>query len=40
MNIGKVEKSFQRRSHHFVVLTYSMYVPRVKMTAALLDELF
>ncbi len=30
-----VEKSRQRRSRHFAVLTYSMYAPRVKMAAAL-----
>jgi hypothetical protein len=38
--IGNVEKSRQRRSRHFAVLTYFMYAPRVKMAAALLDELF
>ena len=27
---GNVEKTRQRRSHHFAVLTYSMYAPRVK----------
>ncbi|MFB3146052.1 MAG: hypothetical protein ACE1ZO_02915, partial [Nitrospirales bacterium] len=37
---GNVEKTHQRRSRHFEVLTYSMYAPRVKMAAALLDELF
>jgi len=37
---GNVEKSRQRRSRHFAVLTYSMYAPRVKMAAALLDGLF
>jgi hypothetical protein len=46
--LGNVEKSRQRRSlpspkrfvqagRHFAVLTYSMYAPRVKMAAALLD---
>jgi hypothetical protein len=39
-SIGNVEKSRQRRSRHFAVLTYSMYAPRVKMAAALLDGLF
>ena len=37
---GNVEKSRQRRSCHFAVLSYSMYAPRVKMAAALLDGLF
>jgi hypothetical protein len=37
---GSVEKSRQRRSRHFPVLTYYAYAPRVKMAAALLDELF
>jgi hypothetical protein len=37
---GNVEKSRQRRSRYFAVLTYSMYAPRVKMAAALLDGLF
>jgi len=37
---GNVEKSRQRRSRPFAVLTYSMYAPRVKMAAALLDGLF
>jgi hypothetical protein len=32
---GSVEKSRQRRSRHFSVLTYSAYDPRVHMTAAL-----
>jgi hypothetical protein len=35
-----VEKSRQRRSRHFSVLTYWKYALRAKMTAALLDELF
>jgi len=35
---GNVEKSRQRRSRHFAVLTYYEYAPRVKMAAALLDE--
>ena len=39
-NNGNVEKSRQRRSRHFAVLTYSMYAPRVKMAAALLDRPF
>jgi len=38
--VGNVEKSRQRRSRHFAVLTYSLYAPRVKMAAALLDGLF
>jgi len=37
---GAVEKSRQRRSRHFSVLTYWKYALRAKMTAALLDELF
>ena len=37
---GAVEKSRQRRSRHFSVLTYSPYAPRIKMAAALLNELF
>jgi len=37
---GNVEKSRQRRSRHFAVLTYSMYAPRVKRAAALLDGPF
>ena len=37
---GSVEKSRQRRSRHFSVLTYDAYAPRVKMAAALLDGLF
>jgi hypothetical protein len=37
---GSVEKSRQRRSRHFSVLTYYAYAPRVKMAAALLDGLF
>jgi len=37
---GNVEKSRQRRSRHFAVLAYSMYAPRVKRAAALLDGLF
>jgi len=37
---GNVEKSRQRRSRPFAVLTYRMYAPRVKKAAALLDELF
>jgi len=37
---GNVEKSRQRRSRPFAVLTYYEYAPRVKRAAALLDELF
>jgi hypothetical protein len=37
---GAVEKSRQRRSRHFSVLTYWKYALRAKMTAALLDDLF
>jgi hypothetical protein len=37
---GSVEKSRQRRSRHFPVLTYQVYAPRVKMAVALLDGLF
>jgi len=37
---GNVEKSRQRRSRPFAVLTYWEYAPRVKTAAALLDELF
>ena len=37
---GSVEKSRQRRSRHFPVLTYDAYAPRVKTAAALLDGLF
>ena len=37
---GSVEKSRQRRSRPFAVLTYYQYAPRVKRAAALLDELF
>jgi hypothetical protein len=37
---GAVEKSRQRRSHQFSVLTYWKYAPRTKLPAALLDELF
>jgi len=38
--LGNVEKSRQRRSRPSAVLTYYEYAPRVKMAAALLDELF
>ena len=38
--IGNVEKSRQRRSRPFAVLTYYEYAPRVKMAAALLDRPF
>jgi hypothetical protein len=37
---GNVEKSRQRSSRPFAVLTYCEYAPLVKMAAALLDELF
>jgi len=37
---GAVEKSRQRRSRHFFVLTYRMYALRAKTTAALLEEPF
>jgi len=37
---GNVEKSRQRRSRPFAVLTYRRYAPRVKKAAALLDGLF
>jgi len=31
---------FAQAGRHFTVLTYSMYAPRVKIAAALLDGLF
>jgi hypothetical protein len=37
---GAVEKSRQRRSRQFSVLTYWKYTPREKLVAALLDEPF
>jgi len=37
---GSVEKSRQRRSRHFSVLTYYAYAPRAKTAVALLDEPF
>jgi hypothetical protein len=37
---GAVEKSRQRRSRHFSVLTYWKYALRAKLAAALLGELF
>ena len=37
---GSVEKSHQRRSRQFSVLTYKRYAPRLKLAAALLDGLF
>jgi len=40
LQYGNVEKSRQRRSRHFAVLTYGGYAPRVKMAAALLGGLF
>ena len=33
--LGNVEKSRQRRSRQFAVLTYCEYAPRVKLAAAL-----
>ncbi len=36
---GNVEKTRQRRSRSFAVLTYWEYTPRAKRTAALLDAL-
>ena len=33
--LANVEKSLERRSHPFAVLTYFMYAPRVKTAAAL-----
>jgi hypothetical protein len=38
--MGMLKKSRQQRSRDFAVLTYSMYAPRVKIAAALLDGLF
>jgi len=40
VDMGNVEKSSQRRSRHFAVLTYRVYAPRVKRAAALLSGLF
>ncbi len=37
---GNVEKGRQLRSQAFGVLTYSVYAPRAKSPAALLDSLF
>ncbi len=37
---GSVEKSRQRRSRPFAVLTFRTYAPRVKLAAALMDGLF
>jgi len=37
---GAIEKSPQRRSRHFSVLTHWKYALRAKMAAALLDEPF
>ena len=37
---GNVEKSHQRRSRNFVVLTYWKYAPRVKIAVALLYDFF
>jgi len=37
---GNVEKSRQRRSPPFAVLTYWEYAPRVKKAVALLDRPF
>jgi len=36
----RLRQTGQRRSRSFAVLTYSMYAPRVKKAAALLDEPF
>jgi hypothetical protein len=36
----KAESGYAQAGRLFAVLTYSMYDPRVKMTAALLDGLF
>jgi len=36
----KRPKRFAQAGRHFAVLTYSMYAPRVKRAAALLDGLF
>ncbi len=38
ITIGNVEKSHQRRSRPFAVLTYWKYAPRVKMAAVLLAD--
>jgi len=38
--MGTVEKSRQRRSRPYAVLTYWEYAPRAKRAAALLDGLF
>ena len=38
--LGNVEKSRQRRSRTFAVLTYYEYAPRVNWAAAVLDEPF
>ncbi len=40
LNSGKVEKGRQLRSRAFGVLTYSVYAPRAKSPAALLDGRF
>jgi len=37
---GNVEKSRQRRSRPFALLTHRVYAPRVKRAAALLNGLF
>ncbi len=37
---GAVEKSRQRCSRQFSVLTYQTHAPRVKLVVALLDGLF
>ena len=36
----KAGSGYAQAGHHFAVLTYSMYAPRVKMAPALLDGLF
>ncbi|MEX2491747.1 MAG: hypothetical protein WD425_08290 [Nitrospirales bacterium] len=40
ISIGNVEKSHQRRSRHFAVLTYWKYAPRAKTAVALLGDFF
>ncbi len=40
IDYGSVEKSPQRRSRQFPVLTYWTYAPRLKLAAALLDDFF
>jgi hypothetical protein len=38
--MGLLEKTHQRCSPHFPVLTYWKYAPRLKMAVALLDGFF